>query len=281
VRLNRACAASIALAMASLTSTSEADEASKRACVRDNEEGQDLRRGGKLVEARGRFASCSSPKCPKVLREDCVTRREEVQRALPSVVLVISNAQDELKAGISLAIDGAPLTQQQSDEIELDPGEHTFEIAAPGRATIIRRVTVQEGIKRREEVITLPAADASPGATPSNAIRTGLAYGAAGVGVVLLGVGTYFVFAADSTYRDARDARERCPLPPIPCNDDPDALERRADNQSTVAAVTITMGVLSLAGGLALYLTTPKGRAVTVVPSISLTAAALGARTTF
>src|SRR5262245_39484604 len=58
-------------------------EPTKEECVAANETGQDLRLLGKFHEALKQFERCIVAACPAPLREDCVTRLAETERAFP------------------------------------------------------------------------------------------------------------------------------------------------------------------------------------------------------
>src|SRR5262245_12836867 len=59
-----------------------------RACASAYEQGQRLRKQGALRAAREEVVLCASDSCPAALRDDCMQWLREIERALPTVVLV-------------------------------------------------------------------------------------------------------------------------------------------------------------------------------------------------
>lgn len=273
-------AVSFAVALALLTATTRvlADQATKVACVRANEEGQDLRRDGKLLEARDRFTICATPSCPDILRKDCIVRREETQRAIPAIRFIVTDSRGTRLPTVSITVDGVEAARRPDDAIEINPGQHAFEVSVAGHEHAVRRFVLQDGDGRRDETIVLQstetAAPVSPSAvTPYQAV----AFGAGGVGIILLGVGTYFGFAAKSTYDEA-SSPSNCPRGPTSCNDAGLDGAKRADDQAAVSTAMFIVGGLLLTGGVVLYFTAPKDRSVSIAPRLGVGAAGLDAR---
>lgn len=275
--LGRALSLSAVLAMAAVSTRARADEAGKRACVRANEEGQDLRRDGKLLDARNRFTTCSTPSCPNILRQDCIVRRDEVERAIPAIRFIVMDSRRARVPNASVTVDGIEVGRRPDEAIEVDPGEHTFEVTLAGHERAVRRFALREGDGRRDETIVLQATEAAPSATSTTDPYRVVAYGIGGVGVVLLGVGTYFGLAAKSTYDEASSATN-CPRGPASCNDA--ALEgaKRADDQAAVSTATFIVGGLLVAGGVVLYFTAPTKGRLSIAPSLGTTLAGVEAR---
>jgi hypothetical protein len=121
-------------------------ELTKETCITANETGQDLRRDGKLVEARERFELCAVPACPAILREDCAMRLAGLGRAQPTVTFVAKDANDAPIAGLRVRIDGAPAVSGDGAPIPVDPGEHRFELEAKGYAPIAGAALVAGGL---------------------------------------------------------------------------------------------------------------------------------------
>ena len=57
----------------------------KGVCVSAYERAQDLRRTGKLVDAREALITCSQPVCPAAATVDCTPWLGEVEQSLPAV----------------------------------------------------------------------------------------------------------------------------------------------------------------------------------------------------
>ncbi len=173
----------------------------KAQCVAANETGQDLRRTGKLHEARASFTACVAAACPSAVREDCAERLADVDRASPTVVFAASDATGKDLTAVRVSVDGAPLADALDGKAAtLDPGEHQVRFEADGLPSEDQRVVLSEGDKNRRIHVVLghvPAAEPPPSPPPpppgaglgaQRAVGIGLAGGAvigAGVGAVL------------------------------------------------------------------------------------------------
>jgi hypothetical protein len=258
----------------------------KRECVAFNEAGQELRVSGKLRDARERFHACAVQSCPQIIREDCVARLAEAERATPTITLVVKDARGNSVQPSRVAIDGHERTESDPRRaIELDPGEQTVQIAAEGYASVTKTLTVREGVKGRDEIILLSESSPASGLATSAAgdaasTQQLVAFGVGGAGIVSLIIGTYFGLAAKSTYDDA-SSPANCPRGPTSCNSSGIDGGKTADEQATISTVTFIAGGLLVAGGVALYVTASEKRTVSVAPSIGRTASGLSATMTW
>jgi len=83
-----------------LTLAATAHAQDKQACVSAYEEGQQLRKAGKLTSARARLLTCAQEGCPAVLRKDCTVWVAEVEiRELTGVELI---RQHDERTGLAL-----------------------------------------------------------------------------------------------------------------------------------------------------------------------------------
>jgi hypothetical protein len=107
----------------------------KMACLAAHEGGQDLRKTGKLKEARAKFARCAQSTCPGPIVSDCTQRSSEVQQAIPTVVFAGVGTDGKETSAIKVLLNGMPLVERlDGKSIELDPGEHTFQFEHNGKA---------------------------------------------------------------------------------------------------------------------------------------------------
>jgi hypothetical protein len=165
--------------------------------------------------------------------------------------------------------------------VPLDPGEHRVEATAPGHKPWSATITIGSAADQRE--VTVPALEVAPqlvtAPTPVESIPpapasdsapvpstggvqrgVGLAVGV--VGVVGLGLGTYFGVRALS---DASGAKRVCPdatcsnLAGVQQNDD-------AKSNARVADVVLPLSLAAVAGGSLLYFLAPRG--VRVEPTV-------------
>lgn len=144
----RAIVFSCLLASVGVASTSAADDTST--CIAASEAGQSLRDRRALIEAREKFAACSRDVCPRPVRADCMQQRNEVDAAIPSVVVRAKDARGEDAVDVKVLCDGAAFaTQLDGKARPLNPGAHTFRFELEGIAPFERKVVVAEGEKNR------------------------------------------------------------------------------------------------------------------------------------
>lgn len=138
--------------------------------------------------------------------------------------------------------------------LPVDPGEHRVEAAAPGRrpwsgvVTAVAGETVEISIPELERDASAPAASEDDGAT----MRT-LGLVAGGVGLVGLGIGTFFGLSARSKWHEAQE--QHC-VGTI-CDPEGGRLAEEAKSSGNVATVAFVLGGAAIAGGIALVLLAP------------------------
>jgi hypothetical protein len=245
-----------------------AAEPTKQDCVTASESAQDLRRAGKLREARAAFAVCTAASCPSIVREDCAHRLKEVEASLPTVVFSAKDAGGRDLSTVRVVMDGEPLLNKlDGTAIAVDPGEHHLVFEAIGFRDMTNTIVVREGDTGRSIQVVLasaaapPAPEASAPPSDGNTQRAvGLALGASGVAG--LAVGAVFGVLSKATYNHAlaecaNDDSKRC---------SPQAIQdqKPAFTQATVSTIAWIGGGALLAGGALLYFTAPRGGDVAV-----------------
>jgi hypothetical protein len=217
------------LALATLALLAAAREAKAedtvRVCIAASTEGQTLRKQGKLLAAHDAMIACARDACPAIVRSHCARWLSEVDAAIPSLVVRAQDASGADVLGARLAIDGRP-AKLDGQPVQLDPGEHVIAIEGNGGRQVRQEehVLLLEGEASRRVTLRFPAAGAggangganagaplgdkadagSPSVEPSKGERH-IATGAwilGGVGIVSLGLGTYFALAASSQLND-------------------------------------------------------------------------------
>ncbi|HEY6459337.1 MAG TPA: hypothetical protein VIY73_04275, partial [Polyangiaceae bacterium] len=88
--------------------------------------------------------------CPEAIRTDCTRWVAEVDASLPSVVFDAVWADGRDAAGLTVLVDGKPVTgAERGRAVSLDPGEHTFRLEVPGAAPVEMRNLIREGEHNR------------------------------------------------------------------------------------------------------------------------------------
>ncbi len=169
-----AASASASLAPASAAAAPDPPTAptapSKAQCIAADTDGQELRRAGKLAEARDKLRLCADPACPSMVQGDCTTRLDELDRVQPTVVFQVKDASGADVSAVAVTVDGKPLVDRlDGTALPVDPGSHVFAFSAAGAAgqpPVTRTLVLFEGEKDRREKIALGGA---PGAAPATA----------------------------------------------------------------------------------------------------------------
>jgi hypothetical protein len=172
-----------------------------RVCIAASTDGQTLRQQGKLLAAREQLIACARDACPPIVRSHCARWLAEVETAIPSVVVRAEDPDGADATRARLSIDGRAV-KLDGHPVRLDPGQHTVAIENDGGARREERVLLVEGETSRRITLRFPpVAGASTPSTPPNRNGRSVPAGAwvlGGVGLVSLGVATYFGVTAKS-----------------------------------------------------------------------------------
>jgi hypothetical protein len=141
-----------------LAFASPALAADKQACVDAHSDAQRLRKAGKLIDAQRALATCSASECPGAVAQDCTTWRDEVEGAIPSIVLAARDDSGRDIVDVRVSVDGVVVaTHLDGRALPIDPGEHTIRCEADGRVVELP-ITAHASEKARPIRIELPAA---------------------------------------------------------------------------------------------------------------------------
>jgi hypothetical protein len=237
-----------------------AAEPDKMACISANDSAQDLRRAGKLHEAREKLVLCGSTSCPELVRQDCSQRLAEVDGVMPSIVFEAKDAAGNDVAAVTITMDGQPV-DKPGMPVQADPGEHRFVFEAEGLLRTEKTIVVREGERERHERVVLgrsaalvpmaPAPSSSDGGTQ----RT-IAFVLGGAGVVGLVVGSVLGLVSKSSYDHA--LQTECGNNPSGCSTQGVQDGNSAHGQAAASTVAFVAGGVLLGAGAVLYFTAPK-----------------------
>lgn len=251
----------------------------KKACLDAYEETQKLKKSGKLLDAKKQALVCAQSECPAVVRDDCTSWSVDLDKTIPSIVLVVTDADGKDLTDAKAFIDGEEITAH-GKAIALDPGSHKLRVERVGYDTIEQAVVAHEGDKNRSIAVKFPKkadeapkSDATPtDTTPKTTTATPVArpvpasaWVLAGVGVVgLVGFATF-----GSMGKSKKSDLDSSGCKPDCAPADVDAAKR----DFLIADVALGVGVLSL--GIAAVLTLTRGEepapaASAKLPSVDL-----------
>ena len=157
--MNGARAGLLAFVFASALAGAARADPTTEECIDANAKAQALRRAGNLRHARENLLLCASASCPKMVRDDCTQRMDEVDRLTPTIVFQAKDAQGHDLSDVKVEVDGAPFTDRLvGTPLQVDVGEHTFSFSmAPGFHDDDAEVRHRGGAEAdRHETVTLP-----------------------------------------------------------------------------------------------------------------------------
>lgn len=248
----------VALLLTTVAPPAFADE--KAECLDAYEKAQRVRQEGKLRESKKQLAVCARDACPASIRKDCGRWLDEVEQAMPSVVLRANGPNGEDLKDVSVTMDGESIASALTGAaLPVDPGAHKFVFTPTGKTPVTVEAVIAEGDKRR--VIAMRS-EATPG--PAQATRDlpssqhpvvtterpvpVLTWVLGGVGLVSLGGFGFFALRGSSTRSDLDSCKPFC------SQDDIDSSKQNY----VIGDVFLGVSVVALAGAVILYVTRPE-----------------------
>lgn len=231
------------------------------------EHGQELRRAGKLTDARAQFAACvNSCTADKqtAQKQKCSGWLAEVDRDIPTIVLSAKDGTGASLVDVTVMMDGSLLTKKMDGQpLPIDPGSHTFVFTAADGTKQEVTLLLATGQKNQVVAATLgqpPSAkppESPAGGPPPSVLDTstssssgwktiGLAAG--GLGIVGIAVGT--IFGLNASSKKGACNGTVCP--------DQDTIDQ-AKSAATISTIGFVAGGVLLAGGASLVLFGPSG----------------------
>jgi hypothetical protein len=182
-----------------------------RTCGAAHEQSQELRFKGQLLAATESLRACTRSSCPLEIRRDCQAMQENVERALPSVVLSARAADAAALRTARVEVDGDPNALAVSGQtLELDPGKHHFRfVLFDGRERVVL-IKLNEGDKA-QSVVGDFGENVDSGSKPLQP----LAYTLGGVGVAALGLFAFFAVRGNAQRSELRKCQPECTQPEV------------------------------------------------------------------
>jgi hypothetical protein len=244
-------------------------------CLAANEQSIALEKDRHLQSARKQAVSCASSTCPAEVREECARRVSRLSDAVPTLVLDVKDdrGNDVTTAVVKIddavvaeRIDGSPLT--------IDPGDHALEVDAEGSRPQTKRIVVREGEKnRRERMVVVTIAKPFTPPPPIEARRRspivrGTGYALIGVGIVGLGIGSYFGLRAASAWSDSQNQCSAAHACNQSGHDAAVIAHDDATSKAFVSTLAFAASGVAIVGGAVLLFTapvvTPKSAAIDI-----------------
>jgi hypothetical protein len=221
-------------------------------CIDANEDAQDLRREGALLDARARLAVCVAASCPAPVRDDCNERLRAVVDAIPTLVLDIASGPGGARRPVTVTLDGRRLLASTlSGTIPVDPGAHRLVFESDGEASAPVTVVAREGDKQRH----VEAVFATPLRSDGRDLHHALGLTVGGVGLAGLVLGGMFAAFAKST--DASALSDECGGNSSACSAAGVRDGHTAHAQALASTLALVGGTLFLGAGAVIYFTAP------------------------
>jgi hypothetical protein len=174
--VRRAAASSLLALLVVSGLAGDADAADPVAeCIGANERSLDLRKQGKLLDARRELATCAASTCPEAIQQACRDRIASVNASIPSIVFRVKDAAGQDLMDVQMWIDGQPAGAVGVVARQVDPGRHVFRFRAADRSETESAFVLREGESDRVESIVL-----GPGTTSGSPVQSETARSAAG-----------------------------------------------------------------------------------------------------
>lgn len=239
-------------------------------CLESSERGQRLQTDGKYTRARELFTACAARSCPAPVQRECVSALADVERAMPTIAVVVRDDADQDVIDARVFVDGA-LQKITGTSLALDPGEHKLRVEAPGHSPADQAFVATVGEKSRLVRVRLARLGAPPPVTPAGSdkhdaktitpTRPGddvepsgpppLAWVLGGVAVVGVGTSIFLGLSARSDLSDLKSA----PCAASKTCDESDV--RSIKTRLAVADISLGIAALAAVGSVWLFVTAP------------------------
>lgn len=157
--------AAVLLAAVATPSVASADEVDR--CVAASEKGQKERRAGNLMEARAAFLACAAEKCPSVVKSACSEWLDQVNAALPTLIIAVTDADHKDLVDARILVDGKSVALGRA--VQVNPGPHSVTAEADGFQSQTQSIVARETERNRALSFSLSkrAAETPPPPKPS------------------------------------------------------------------------------------------------------------------
>lgn len=233
--------------------------AGKKECAASYVEAQKLKQAGSFIKARDQLLVCAADECLAAVKKDCVAWLDEVNAALPSIVVDAKGPDGRETFDVKVSIDGEVVRDKLDVKaIELDPGTHKLVFEHEGAEPIEQELTVRQGQKNKVVEVSFAkstpappvAPEPEPEPEPAPKAAAGpptISYVLGGVGLLALGGAGYFWLGAESKKSDLESSK----CEPFCSQDDVDAIEQKRLFGDVAAGI----GVACLGAAAYLWLT--------------------------
>lgn len=237
------------------TAASDPSQPNRAQCLDAHRNAQELKQGGKLLEAQEHLAICSSGSCPGVVITDCGNWLAELEQSTPSMVFELRLDGKEAKLA-TVFVDDKPVADR-THAVKVNPGRHTVRVELPPFEPHEEDVVLPEGQRMRlisVQFTSKPKAS-TPATTetappPKQLVRPTpvLVYPLGALGIAGLGSFGAFAFLGRSEQTKLEDGcAPRCSNGEL----------SRMKRWYTIADISAGVGAAALVGAAIVYLARP------------------------
>lgn len=132
-------------------SPARAEDSKKAECASAYEKSQEFRTQNKLQKARELLVICAETSCPTFVQTDCAQWLTEVDKDMPSIVIVAKDKDGADVTAVKVSIDGELVTSELDGKpITIDPGKHKLHLEMEGAAAVDQPLVARQGEKDRQ-----------------------------------------------------------------------------------------------------------------------------------
>jgi hypothetical protein len=257
------------LVIAGLLASAPARAGDDQQCKDAAREGQELRDGGRLREARDRFVLCARDVCPSFVVKFCVPWLTEIEARIPTLVVHARDKVGRDVVAVRVSVDGRVVADRlEGTPIRVDPGAHRLRFEVAAGEVVEEQVLVVEGAHDRKVDVSFTSRLDAAGRSlpepatpiPSRPVPAGVwVLGAIGAGgLIAFGVLEGVGWSAYTKLRDGCAKTASCDRADVD----------RARFEFVGAAVSLGVGGAALIGAGTIFFLRPTVRspAVTVAP---------------
>jgi hypothetical protein len=132
-------------------SPARAEDSKKAACASAYEKSQEFRTQNKLQKAQELLVICAEPSCPTFVQTDCAQWLTEVQKDMPSIIIVAKDKDGAEVTAVKVLIDGEVVASELDGKaILIDPGKHKLRFEMEGAPSVDQPIVAKQGEKDRQ-----------------------------------------------------------------------------------------------------------------------------------
>jgi hypothetical protein len=136
----------------------------RAACVTAHTNAQELKRGGKLLEAQSELKTCASAGCPGAIISDCGQWIADLEQTTPSMIFEV-RVDGKQFTEFEIQVDGSSVTDHTKAH-RVNPGRHVIRVQVPNFEPKEETVVLPEGQRMRLVAFSFDTPGVEPARSP-------------------------------------------------------------------------------------------------------------------